>query len=90
MARNEIDKPHFFFNSSASSHEFTSPSRGGGGQVTIPAKDRATHSAHLRQNIQSVANEFSELKQSVPSNELSMGVGIQVEFESFPDVAMAV
>ena len=90
MARNEFDKPHFFFNSSASSHEFTSPSRGGGGQVTIPAKDRATHSAHLRQNIQSVANEFSELKQSVPSNELSMGVGIQVEFESFPDVAMAV
>jgi len=90
MARNEFDKPHFFFNSSASSHEFTSPSRGGSGPVTIPAKDRAIHSAHLRQNIQFVANEFSELKRSVASTELSMGVGIQVAFESFPDVAMAV
>ena len=90
MARNEFDKPHFFFNSFASSHEFTAPSRGGGGELIIPAKDRAIHSAHLRQNIQFVANEFSELKRSLASTELSMGVGIQVEFESFPDVAMAV
>lgn len=90
MARNEFNKPHFFFNSTANSHEFTSPNRGGGGSAIIPAKDRAAHSAHLRQNILSVASEFSELKQSLPSDEMSMAIGIQVEFESFPDVAMAV
>jgi subtilisin family serine protease len=90
MAQNEFDKPHFFFNSSANSHEFTSPNRGGGGSVTVPAQDRATHSAQLRQNIQTVANELSVLKHSLPLNQLNMGVGIQIEFESYPDVEMAV
>lgn len=90
MARNKFDKPHFFFNSSASSHEFTSPSRRGGGLASIPARERAAHSAHLRQDIQSVANELSQLKEAVASDELIMGVGIQVEFESFPGVTMAV
>ncbi|WP_299017154.1 S8 family peptidase [uncultured Photobacterium sp.] len=90
MARNDYNKPHFFLNSSASSHEFTSPSRGGGSSVEIPAKNRATHSSKLRQDIQSVASDFSSLKQGIPISTLEMGVGIQVEFESFPDVEIAV
>ncbi|MEL7293141.1 MAG: S8 family peptidase [Pseudomonadota bacterium] len=90
MARNDYNKPHFFFNSSASSHEFTSPIRGGGSKVEIPAKNRAAHSSKLRQEIQNVATELTVLKQSIPYSELNMGVGIQVEFESFPDVEMAV
>ncbi|MGI3080599.1 S8 family peptidase [Vibrio alginolyticus] len=90
MARNEFNKPHFFFNSSGSSHEFTSPTRGGGSKIVIPAKNRASHSSKLRQEIQNVATELTDLKQSIPVSELTMGVGIQVEFESFPDVEMAV
>ncbi|WP_215408380.1 S8 family peptidase [Vibrio gigantis] len=90
MARNEYNKPHFFLNSSASSHEFTSPSRGGGPSIEIPAKNRTSHSSKLRQDIQSVASDFSSLKQNIPTSTLEMGVGIQVEFESYPDVEMAV
>lgn len=90
MARNEFNKPHFFFNSSANPHEFTSPARGGGSPVEIPAKDRSSHSAKLRHDIQNVANDFADLKTSIPSSEMNMGIGIQVEFESFPDVMMAV
>ncbi|WBA08189.1 S8 family peptidase [Salinivibrio kushneri] len=88
--KNEFDKPHFFFSSSGSPHEFTSRSPGGSNKVVIPAQDRASHSEKLRQDIQNVATDLTDLKRSIPASELSMGVGIQVEFESFPDVGMAV
>ncbi|GAA3943001.1 S8 family peptidase [Litoribacillus peritrichatus] len=89
MAENKYNKPHFFFNSYASAHEFTSPNGGGGTPTEVPARDRATHSNKLRQDIQRVAGHLASLKQRVHSKDLKMGTGIQVEFESFPDVEMA-
>ncbi|WP_318491475.1 S8 family peptidase [Photobacterium leiognathi] len=89
-SNNNYNKPHFFLNSSASSHEFTSPSRGGSSPIVIPPKDRAIHSSKLRYDIQCVDSDLSSIKTRLKDADLEMGLGIQVEFESFPNVEMAV
>lgn len=90
MATNIHNKPHFFLQSSATSHNFTSPSKGGGGSQTVPTQDRAQQSRKLRGDLANVATSFSELKSSIADVNLEMGIGIQVEFVSHPDVNMAV
>jgi hypothetical protein len=90
MARNRFDKPHFFINRSATSYEFSSPSIGGSSSSEIPAQDRHNHSGKLRQELQCVATDLSGVKKDIPEATLEMGMGIQVEFESFPNVEMAV
>ncbi|WP_052442005.1 hypothetical protein [Vibrio hyugaensis] len=90
MATNIHNKPHFFLQSSAISHNFTSPSKGGGGSQIIPAQDRTQQSRKLRGDLANVATSFTELKDSISDVDLEMGIGIQVEFVSHPDVDMAV
>ncbi|EGR4210622.1 S8 family peptidase [Vibrio cholerae] len=90
MKENSFTKPHFFLNDSASSHPFTSPSKGGGGSPAIPSKDRPSHSRKLRKDLQNVTSTLSSLKAATSSVHLTTGLGIQVEFESFPDVEMSV
>lgn len=90
MATNIHNKPHFFLQSSATSHNFTSPSKGGGASQIIPAQDRTQQSRKLRGDLANVATSFNELKDSISDVDLEMGIGIQVEFVSHPDVDMAV
>lgn len=90
MATHIHNKPHFFLQSSATSHNFTSPSKGGGGSQSVPAQNRTHQSRKLRGDLANVATSFSELKSSISDVNLEMGIGIQVEFVSHPDVNMAV
>ncbi|MBE0471914.1 MAG: S8 family peptidase [Methyloprofundus sp.] len=90
MAYNDFDKPHFFLNSNATSKAFTSPSGGGGAPKTIPKQDRPTHSAKLREDLATISTKLETLKREASDIALTMGIGIQAEFESFPDVDMAV
>ncbi len=90
MAYNDFDKPHFFLDSSAISTDFTSPIRGPVSSLVTPAQNRATHSGKLRGDLATISTKLATLKEDASDIALTMGIGIQVEFESFPDVGMAV
>ena len=90
MAINDFNKPHFFLNSNAKTKNFTSPGSGGGGKNAVPVQDRAEHSGKLRGDLANISTKLEALKDEVSEVPLTMGIGIQVAFESFPDVDMAV
>jgi hypothetical protein len=89
MANNDFNKPHFFLNSISIAHNFTTPSR----RIppkNIPKQNRQTHSGKLRGDLASISTELNTLKEDANEIPLQMGIGIQVEFESFPDIKMAI
>jgi hypothetical protein len=90
MASNDFNKPHFFLDSIAISQNFTSPSGGGGGPQIIPAQNRSSHSGKLRGDLATISTRLNILKEDASDFPLQMGIGIQVEFESFPDIELAV
>jgi hypothetical protein len=90
MANKIYNKPHFFLESNATSKNFTSPSVGGGASQVIPAQNRTAHSGKLRGDLSTISIQLDELKEKALDIPLKMGIGIQVEFESFPDIAIAV
>lgn len=90
MARNDFDKPHFFINSNATPKSFTPPGGGGGSSKTIPPQNRPTHSGKLCGDLAAISTNLKALKKEVSEVPLTMGIGIQVAFESFPEVEMAV
>lgn len=89
MANNEFNKPHFFFNSIASSQNFITPSMRIPPNV-IPAQNRQAHSDKLRGDLAIISTQLNNLKEDASDIPLQMGIGIQVEFESFPDIKMAI
>lgn len=90
MARNNFDKPHFFINANATPQKFTSPGSGGGSKKAVLPQNRSLHSSKLRGDLATISNQLATLKEEVSEVPLIMGIGIQVAFESFPDVGMAV
>ena len=90
MASSTFNKPHFFFSSNAISHSFTSPVTGGGKSKTIPRRNRSAHSGKLRGDLITVSNQLESVKDEASDLTLQMGIGIQVEFESFPNIELAV
>lgn len=89
MANNDFNKPHFLLNSNAVSHNFTYPNGGGGDSQTIPPQNRLVHSGKLRGDLATISTQLNTLKDNAKEIPLQMGIGIQVEFESFPDIEMA-
>jgi hypothetical protein len=89
MANNDFNKPHFFLNSIAIAHNFIThriqiPTK------NIPKQNRQRHSGKLRGDLATISTEFNSLKEDAKELPLQMGIGIQVEFESFPDIEMAI
>ena len=89
MANNDFDKPHFFLNSTAIPKNFTAHG-GGGSKLTPPRESRFLHSQKLRGDLATISTSFDTLKDEAEAVSLEMGLGIQIEFESFPDIEMAV
>jgi hypothetical protein len=89
MANNDFNKPHFLLDSNAVSHNFTFPNGGGGASQIIPAQNRSFHSGKLRGDLATISTQLNTLKEDAKEIPLQMGIGIQVEFESFPDIKMA-
>lgn len=89
MAHREPKKhPHFIFQNSAQSEVFTSPVRGGGG-ASVPSRNREEHGVALLgklQQLKPVLNDAVTVQKQAGANE---GFGLQIEFESFPDVELA-
>ncbi|KJY97657.1 S8 family peptidase [Pseudoalteromonas ruthenica] len=86
--REPNNHPHFIFQNSAQPEHFTSPSKGGGG-TAIPDRDRNEHGGALLGKLQQltpVLNDAAAQQRQAGADE---GFGLQIEFESFPDVELA-
>tara|TARA_R110002033_G_scaffold59417_1_gene109104 strand:+ start:117311 stop:119848 length:2538 start_codon:yes stop_codon:yes gene_type:complete len=90
MANNEFDKPHFFLNSTAIPKNFTATSDRRIESKLTPAQNRLLHSKKLRGDLATISADLNSLKHNNVATSLEMEVGIQVEFESFPAIEMAI
>ena len=64
-------------------------SRGRGGRAPIPVRDRAGHGGLLLRQIDGLRTEAATASETQRQVGLEDGLGLQVEFESFPDIEMA-
>lgn len=87
MAEKKGIKKHFHLRASAQSEPYTPPPITVKSQP-IPPQERKSHGASLMQNLSQVRDDFAAEVLSKDHTELSAPVGIQVEFESFPELAM--
>lgn len=89
MAEGESNNhPHFIIQNSAQAESFTSPPSGGGGKQ-IPGRDRAAHGGALLAKLQQLTPVLSEAAKQQRQIGLEEGFGLQIEFESFPNVDLA-
>ena len=65
------------------------PRVGGGGRSTIPYRDRNEHASLLLEQIDGLRTEAAALREAQALEDLDDGLGIQVEFEGFPDIELA-
>lgn len=80
--------PHFIFQNSAQTENFTSPVRNGDGKE-IPARDRKIHGSALLGKLQQLTPILTRAAEQQRQAGIDEGIGLQIEFESFPDVELA-
>lgn len=81
-------KPHFLLQGTGESQRFTSPQQGGT-RGPVPERDRAQHGNTLLNQFQHLAPRFDEARAQQESVGLEEGLGLRVEFESFPGIELA-
>lgn len=86
--REPNNHPHFIFQYSAQAESFTSPATGGGSKQ-IPVRDRAAHGGALQGKLQQLTPVLAEATDQQRQAGIEEGFGLQIEFESFPDVELA-
>ena len=64
-------------------------SRGGGGRPPIPRRNRAQHGGALLQQVDELRTDAVSAREAQQAAGLEDGLGLQVEFESFPDIQLA-
>lgn len=81
-------KRHFVLQDSAQAEPFSSPLRGGGG-AGVPDRDRQAHGGALLRQIQQLVPQIEAAKTAQQQAGLEDGFGLQIEFQSFPDIELA-
>ncbi|MDO9308350.1 MAG: S8 family peptidase [Deltaproteobacteria bacterium] len=81
--------PHIILTDTASTERFSAISSGGGRPPALPQLDRATHGQGLLNRIETLKNSAVQAKQAQQDAGMESGFGIQVQFRSFDDVALA-
>lgn len=88
MADNKQEKrPHIFLQDNGDREDFVSPSGGGGAAVI--QRDRQTHGAKLFAQVELLKTTLSETVDAQREAGMEDGLGLQIEFESFPDIELA-
>jgi hypothetical protein len=80
--------PHFIFQSNGHRESFISPSSGGGG-ASVPAQDRNSHGNGLLTKLRQLTPAIQQAAEQQRQAGIEEGIGLQIEFESFPDVELA-
>lgn len=79
---------HFIFEGAAETERFLSPQRGGG-ESAVPDRDRKQHGGVLLRQLEILRAQFTVARGTQEAAGLEEGIGLQVEFESFPDIELA-
>lgn len=83
-------KPHFYLGQTGKAEPFTSPSKGGGPKIDVPARNRQQHGSTLMNQLHHIEERQVVLHQEAEALELESIIGIQIEFESFSGIELAV
>jgi hypothetical protein len=83
-------KPHIYLGPTGRAEPYTSPSTGRRPKPDIPPRNRQEHGSNLFSHLRRVQEQQDTLLQEAGTYELASRLGIQVEFESFPGIEMAV
>ena len=78
---------HFILSGTAETQAYRS--RGGGDRPEIPARNRAQHARKLQGQMNEVRTAAESARQAQQEAGMEESLGIQVEFESFPDIELA-
>ena len=81
-------RPHIVLDNNAAPERFTARGGGGSGKGP-PARTRASHGGTLLGKIKSIEPQLSKAVEAQRDLGLEEGLGLQIEFESFPDVDLA-
>lgn len=81
-------KRHFILDGTAQTESFRSPQQGGGG-VSVPDRDRNRHGNALLRQLEALRPQLASARETQAAAGLEEGFGLQVEFESFPDIELA-
>lgn len=80
---------HFVLKDVTETEAYQYPGGGGGGGANIPKRDRFQHAASLRGQLDEVRGHAATAAKVQRNAGMEEGLGLQVEFESFPDVELA-
>ena len=79
---------HFILEDVTYREEYRSP-RQGGGSSNVPGRNRSHHGRALLHQIDELQDEADLARKAQQDAGIDEGVGLQVEFESFPDIELA-
>lgn len=88
MADRRKGKRHFILRGVTRTERFRSPSSGGS-RPEVPERHRPTHAAVLLQQLAGLRDDMATACTAQKDAGLEDGYGLQVEFESFPDIELA-
>jgi len=80
---------HFILEGVTGTEPYRSPGQVGGGRQPVPPQDRARHGADLRRQIDTLRSDAESAREAQRAAGIEEGLGLQVEFGSFPDIELA-
>ena len=86
--RSEGRHRHFILEGVTETEAYRYPGRGDGG-AAIPEQDRVRHGGALQRQIDGLRERAESAQEAQRNAGMEEGLGLQVEFESFPDVELA-
>jgi hypothetical protein len=81
-------KRHFILEGTAETERFRSPQQGGR-ESAVPDRNRNQHGGALLRQIEALRPQVTAARDAQEAAGLEEGFGLQVEFESFPDIELA-
>ena len=80
---------HFILDGVTETEPYRYPGSGGGDRSDIPSRNRARHGAALQRQIGELRGVAEFAREAQQAAGMEDGLGLQVEFESFPDIELA-
>ena len=80
---------HFILDGVTETEPYRYPGSGGDGPSKPPAQNRAQHGAALQRQIDELRDVAEVAQEAQQAAGMEDGLGLQVEFESFPDIELA-
>lgn len=90
MEDNERTRRHIYLGRTGKAESYTSTASGGPKTPEIPPRNRQQHGGTLKSQLQTVSDEQQRLSQEAVAYDLESRIGVQIEFESFPGIELAV